>query len=459
MLFSSLKTKLWIGLIFASLHLWVRLPASTSRPSSPTPSLNLYSRSTDSAVLVCRAPGGLRGLEFVLYRVREKVDSRDLPLGAEEVHFTIQLSDSSQHELYCCLYKTPEGTYSAFSPYLQLDPQRDADPSRPVPPDPDPPVLSVEPSNGLVKRGDVLSFRCSLPPPLPQYQANSQNRPVSFMLLRGAAADTKGLSSVAPQPQSSPLSSSEPQPGVFSVGPVTGAEQGQYTCLYQISRGGRLLNSTVSNMVQVTVTDLLPTPSLVLQKQSDVWHLLCGGSPSYPGAVFSLYLADRSLPVDSYQAKVTQHQAVFSVPVQDTPVALYQCEYSVLLGREWSKSERSPSLSVSQDSGYAPEQDPVGVDWPLIVGSLSAVVLFLCAVALLVVVLHRKVKAAAEAKKEREGAQFWTQVHGKDHIVDLTLRRSSFTSQDWGSGHSESASRANLWNPLSTFTTPIVPNY
>lgn len=265
-----------------------------------------------------------------------------------------------------------------------------------------------------------------------------------------------GLTSVVPQPHSSPLSRPEPQPGVFSVGPVTGAEQGQYTCLYQISRGGHLQNSTVSNVVQVTVTDLLPTPSLVLHQQSDVWHLLCGGSSSYPGAVFSLYLEDHALPVTSYQAKVTQHQAMFSVPVQDTPVALYQCEYSVLLGREWSKSERSPLLSVSQDSSYPPTNDGAGVDWPLVVGSLSAVVLFLCAVALLIVVLHRKVKAAAEAKKEREGAQFWTQVHGKDHIVDLTLRRSSLTSQDWTSAHSESRS---LWNPLSTFTAPNIPNY
>lgn len=455
MLFSTLEAKLWIGLLFSALHLWVRLPASTSQPSSPIPILDLYYRSTDSAVLVCRAPGGLKGLQFVLYRVREKVDSRDFPFGTEEVHFTVRLSDSSQHELYCCLYKTLEGTYSTFSPYLQLSQHRAADPSWPIQPNPAPPILSVEPSNGLVKRGDVLSFHCSLPPPLPQ--VNSYNSPVSFLLLRGAPTDTKGLKSIGPQPQSSPLSSAEPQPGVFRVGPVTGAEQGRYTCLYQISRGGHVQNSTVSNVVQVTVTDLLPTPSLVLQQQSDIWHLLCGGSPSYPGAVFSLYLADRALPVASYQAKVTQHQAVFSVPVQNTPVALYQCEYSVLLGREWSKSERSPSLSVSQDS-HAPTKD-ADVDWPLIVGSLSAVVLFVCAAALLIVVLHKKVKAAAAAKKEREGAQFWTKVHGKDHVVDLTLRRSSFTSQDWTSGHSESASRSNLWNPVSTFTTPIVPNY
>ncbi|KAK7929956.1 hypothetical protein WMY93_006351 [Mugilogobius chulae] len=398
MLFGTMETKLWIIILLSSLQLFVRLSASTPSSSPPVPTLSLFSRYTDSAVLVCRIPGGHKGVQFVLYRVREKVDSRDVPLGAEEVHFTVRLSDPSQHELYCCLYKTEDG-YSTFSPYLQLDRQRDAGPSRPTQSYPDPPVLSVEPSNGLVKRGDTLLFHCSLPPPLPQYQANSYNRPVSFLLLRGAAADSKGLTPVAPQAQSSPLSGPEPQPGVFNVGPVTGAEQGQYTCIYQLSRGGALQNSTVSNMIQVTVTDLLPTPSLILQQKSDVWHLLCRGSPAYPGAVF-----------------------------------LFTCRTVLHL---WKSS---------------------GVDWPLILGSLSAAVLFLCSLALIILVLHRKMKAAAEAKRKREEAQFWTHVHGKDHVVDLTLQRSSFTSQDWTSSNTESASRAQLWNPLSTFTT-IVQNY
>ncbi|XP_072319279.1 uncharacterized protein [Eucyclogobius newberryi] len=460
MLFGAMTTKLWIIFIISSQKLWVRhtvSTASTPSPTAPIPTLSLSSRSTDSVVLVCRAPGGHKGVQFVLYRVRERVDSQDVPLGAEEVHFTVSLSDSSQHELYCCLYRSVDG-YSTFSPYLQLDGQMDTGPSRPLQPNPDPPVLSLEPSDGLVKRGDLLSFRCLLPPPLPQYQANSYNRPVSFMLLRGAAADARGFTSVAPQAQSRPLSSPEPQPGVFSVGPVTGAEQGQYTCLYQVNRGGVLRNSTVSNMVQVTVTDLLPTPSLLLQQQSDVWHLLCRGSAAFPGAVFSLCLLNQAQPVETHQAKVTQHQVIFSVPVQDSPVALYQCEYSVLLGRRWSKSERSLPLSISQGNSSVPTSVSSGVDWPLVLGSLSAVVLFFCPLALIFVVLHRKMKAAAEAKKKREEAQFWTQVHGKDHVVDLPLQRSSFTSQDWTT-HTASASRSQLWNPLSTFTTPIVPNY
>lgn len=89
-------------------------------------------------------------------------------------------------------------------------------------------------------------------------------------------------------------------------------------------------------------------PTLVLQQQTDVWHLVCTGSPAYPGAVFSLYLADNEVPVATHHATLIQHQATFPVPVQDAPVAFYQCQYSVLLGREWSDSNRSLLLAVTR---------------------------------------------------------------------------------------------------------------
>lgn len=91
---------------------------------------------------------------------------------------------------------------------------------------------------------------------------------------------------------------------------------------------------------------MLPLPILVLQQQTDVWRLVCIGSPAYPGAVFSLYLVDNELPLATQHAKVIYHQAAFPVPVQDTAVALYQCQYSVLLESNWSHSTRSRHLAV-----------------------------------------------------------------------------------------------------------------
>ncbi|XP_074486542.1 uncharacterized protein LOC141764826 isoform X2 [Sebastes fasciatus] len=449
---------LWIyTLIFTSLQLWGRLSASTSPPNLPIPKLDVHSRSEGSVVLVCRAPGGQRGLQFMLYRDTTRVDSQEPQSGAREVQFTVTVKDSVQR--LCCLYKGQDGRYSAFSPYLWLESTRDTAPTRSMPSLP-PPVLSVNPSTGVVKPGDMLSFSCSLPLlSQAQPQSSHNNNPVTFLLLR--AAERTGPTSVILQPPASQVSNPEPQPGVFSVGPVRKGEEGEYTCLYQITKETGLVNSTVSNTVQITISDGLPVPTLVLQQETDVWHLLCTGSPAYPGAMFSLYLADHEHPVTTHHATMINHQISFPVPVQDTPVALYQCQYDVLLGEKWSHSERSLPLAVTNGTPPPSSTDLSDVDWPLVLGSFSAVVLFLCSVALVVVVAHRKVKAAAEKKKKREEAQFWTQVHSKDHVVDLTLRRPSFTSQERASVDSttETASRSPLWNSHSTFTTPIHPSH
>ncbi|TMS23528.1 hypothetical protein E3U43_008834 [Larimichthys crocea] len=199
--------------------------------------LDIYSRSKDSVALVCRVPEGHLGVHFMLYRQTEKIQ---------------------------------DGRYSAFSPYLQLDAQKGATPTRPTPVCPSSGFCPCSRPLEVVKRGDTLSFSCSVPVPLvqPQSQSSSDKKPVTFLLLR--TAEGTGVTSVIPQAQAGiQVSNSEPQPGVFTVGPVSGGEQGEYTCLYQINRRRTLVNSSVSNMVQVTVTDALPLPTLVLQQQSD----------------------------------------------------------------------------------------------------------------------------------------------------------------------------------------------
>ncbi|XP_060940886.1 uncharacterized protein LOC133018522 [Limanda limanda] len=455
----SLGRSLWIyTLILTSLQLCLtegQLSTASSCLIPPPPALDIYVRSKNTVVLTCKVPEGHHGVFFLLYRFRDRVDSQELQSGAGEAQFTLEVKEEDLGELFCCLYRDRRGCYSAFSPYLKLE-RQDVPPTRTTPTFPPPPVLSVEPSSGVVKCGELLSFSCSLPalPPQSRARLGHTRSPVAFLLLK--TSEPLGATPVILQPRSSLVSSSEPQAGVFNVGPVKGGEDGEYTCIYQVTRKRQLVNSTVSNVVQVTVTaDVLPLPTLDLHQQTDVWHLLCTGSPAYPGAVFSLYLADNELPVATHQAKVFQHQASFPVPVQDSLMVLYQCQYSVFLGKTWSNSQRSRPLSVIKGDPTPPSPGVSAVDWPLVLGSFSAVVLFLCSVALVVVVAHRKVKAAAEKKKTREEAQFWTQVHSKDHVVDLTLRRSGFTSQDCINGDTATASRAPLWNSLSTFTAPI----
>ncbi|CAK6953444.1 uncharacterized protein LOC128366039 [Scomber scombrus] len=384
------ERSLWMyTLLFTSLQLWARLSASTSTssPSLPAPKLDIHLRTGDSVVLICEVPGGYTGVQFMLFQYKDKVDSQELLSGAQHALFNIRVKEGDPHELFCCLYKDQQNRYSMFSPYLRIEILKAATPTRSIPSFP-PPSLSVEPSAGVVKRGDTLSFSCSVPAPIPQSQSSSKNKQVSFFLLKTTKGT--GTTSIIHQPQASLVSNTKPQPGVFNVGPVTGGEGGEYTCIYQITKKRGLVNSTVSNTVQVTIIDMLPAPTLVLQQHTEVWHLLCVGSPAYPGAEFSLYQADNDLPVARHYAKWFHHKAVFPVPVQDTSVASYQCQYSVLLRGEWSYSERSYPLALT--GGVPPPTSTAlsGVDWPLALGSFSAAVLFLSSAALVVMLACRK---------------------------------------------------------------------
>lgn len=142
-------------MLYLSLSCLGRLSASTSSPPLPAPKLDIYSRSKSAVVLVCQAPEGHRGVNFMLYRTREKVlffkdiyifsdvfclitgllwfysslcfssfievDSQELQSGAEEVQFTVRVNEGNSVQLFCCLYKDQDGHYSVFSPYLQLE--------------------------------------------------------------------------------------------------------------------------------------------------------------------------------------------------------------------------------------------------------------------------------------------------------------------------------------------------
>nr|XP_049575654.1 uncharacterized protein LOC125968531 isoform X2 [Syngnathus scovelli] len=439
-------------LLLTSFALWTTLWVPTSARSPPAPELGIRSWSRASVALFCRASEGHRGILFKLFRFTVEVDAVELS-PTEEVLFNVHPSVTGEPELFCCMYKNQQGLYSPFSPYLSIKHPTNVSPTLAVPTLP-PPVLSVDPPGGTVERGDMLSFSCSIPA-LP-----SAYSPTSFLLLWSSSNGE----TVSSQYHDAGVSKLESQAGVFSVGPVKRGEGGEYACIYRTATAGDIFNSTLSNKIGITVRDDLPVPTLVLQRDKQVWHMLCAGSPAYPGPVFTLYLLDRQLPVVSQQAHLTSHKITFPVPVQDTLVALYECQYSVLLGGKWSHSERSRPLAISKDVS--------SVDWPLILGCLSTVVLFLCSLALLVVVVLKKVKAAADEKKKRLEAKFWIEVHAKDPVVDLTLRCSSVTSQirllshsrvsansqlsdskEWASG--DTTARSPLWNSHTTFTNPI----
>lgn len=140
-----------------------RLSASSSSPDLPVPELSIYSRSGDTAVLVCRAPRGQRPVLFVLHRRYDnkvgvsarvsppppphsdadfrcclssclgsssppssQTDSQELRADGDQAFVSVSVLPAGSAQLFCCLYKNKDGRYSAYSPFLQLERQKGA---------------------------------------------------------------------------------------------------------------------------------------------------------------------------------------------------------------------------------------------------------------------------------------------------------------------------------------------
>ncbi|XP_036425457.1 uncharacterized protein LOC118807540 [Colossoma macropomum] len=408
-----------------------------------------------------------------------------------------------------------------------------------------PPRLSVTPPAGHVLPGKVLDFHCQAPPPSPG------NPPPIFLLMRrpwGADSDQEVGRSFDPH---------------LRVGPVSQADRGTYTCIYQLTLPEGVQNSAPSLPVSIEITAHLPDP-LLSNDHEDV--LLCTGSPSYPGARFSLYHQGAELPIATQQALTVEHSARFAVKTEgwyqcqysvllgtdwahsersstiklpcttgspscspsnytppptahlpdpllsndhedvllctgspsypgarfslyhqgaELPIATqqaltvehsarfavktegwYQCQYSVLLGTDWAHSERSSTIKLPCTTGspscspsnYTPPPTAGSkVDLALIIGSVSAALLFLLVLIILGFAVHKHAKAAAVKRRQREQDTFWQQFYFKDHIVDLTLQRINTSPAEFSGAENGriSVSEPIYDCPFSTFNGPL----
>ncbi|XP_035260594.1 leukocyte immunoglobulin-like receptor subfamily B member 2 isoform X2 [Anguilla anguilla] len=402
------------------------------RPSDlPAPSLTRQTPQGGGAIdLVCRAPDGHAGVLFRLVRVTaqgDKVDLVEFPQERQEARFSLRGEAGLSQESHCCMYQDRHQRYSGYSPYIRLS---DPAPASPLLQ----PSLSVEPHGGRVVSGQSLSFHCSAPP-------SQSPAPQAFFLLRtGAESEGSVVSPASPDPLGLEAS--------FHVGPMRGGEGGSYTCVYRVVLpGGGHANSIASAPVHITVSELLPRPTLSLldpDPGDQGVTVRCTGPQAYPGAQFTLFRLGSLLPVSSRPADHTRHEVYFTLPVlrpdpdPDPDPEQYQCQYSVLLGQHWSESERSLPITVPSPTGTnfipaevspPPSPSPFSApDWRLIAGCVSAVLLFLVLLIGLGIGVHRTVKALAEKKKRREEDRFW-KPHAMDHTLDLTLRPISIGSQ------------------------------
>ncbi|XP_017577595.1 killer cell immunoglobulin-like receptor 3DL2 isoform X2 [Pygocentrus nattereri] len=384
----------------------------------------------------CQAPSPSPGnppLIFLLMRRLSEADSDQEVGRSTDPYFRVGPVSQADSGTYTCIYQLtlPEGVQiSAPSPPVSIKI------TGPI----TPPHLSVTPPAGHVLPDKVLDFHCQAPSPSPG------NPPPIFLLMRrlsGADSDQEVGRSSDPN---------------FRVGPVSQADSGTYTCIYQLNLPEGVQMSASSPPVSIKITAHLPAP-LLSSSHEDM--LLCTGSPSYPGAHFSLYHQGAKIPIETQQALVVKHSAQFAVKAE----GWYQCQYSVLLGTVWAHSERSSALKLPcttgspscSPSGYTPPPTGGKVDLALIIGSVSAALLFLLVLIILGFAVHKHAKAAAAKRRQSEQDTFWKQFYFKDHIVDLTLQRINTSPAEFsGAGNERISVSEPIYDcPFSTFNGPL----
>ncbi|KAK3557548.1 hypothetical protein QTP70_029230 [Hemibagrus guttatus] len=391
----------------------------------PAPGLvQMFSGVSSVVVLRCQAPPGHSGQVFQLYRVRTLALSLQFDSKRSYADFQFSTNATDTQEIYCCRYDR-----SMFSPYTHLLP-----PTGPTTP-PTPPQLSVMPPYGRVRPGQVVEFHC---------QALPTVTPVAFVLQKQRWEEEEfQIVSHSTNPQ-------------FRVGPVGVADGGIYTCFYQLIIQEGVQNSAPSAPVSVKIGVELPTPRLSQEAEG---ALVCTGSPSYPGAHFSLFQQGSSSALARKPAHMIQHSVQFPASGQLGDGGRYQCQYSVLLGNNWAHSELSSPVQLLYVTGSPPTDSrpphTAGVmDLPLVFGSVSAALLFLMVFIFLWVGIQKYAKSSAKKRRQREQDQFWKQVHSRDHVVDLTLQR---VSTGFKEDEAAAVSEPIYDCPLSTFTHP--PGY
>ncbi|XP_066522583.1 leukocyte immunoglobulin-like receptor subfamily B member 5 [Hoplias malabaricus] len=428
---------LW-GLIWIVFSSWFLRVCATgdSDPQAPPPAPDLVwvQDGSPDLVLRCRVPEGHDGRVFNLYKVRTLVESIEPRSPQTEVEFRVLGGAVEQKVFYCCGYD-----HSVMSPYITI-----TAPPRPLVPSA-PPALSVTPPGGRVSAGQMLTFHCQAPPLSPGVS------PITFLLQRRGWSDTSEESvKQSPHPR-------------FTVGPVSEREGGAYTCLYRHSLpDGEVKSSAPSPPVSISIAAPPPAPVLRVSTrvEKDGSVLECVGSPAYPGAHFSLYHQGEVSPTLTQQAPMVHDRAHFRAPSRGA----FQCQYRVLLGKDWLYSPLSATLNLpcssespscsSSPNDQTPPPSGLNVDMALLCGSISAALLFLLVLFIVSFTVHKHAKAAAVKRRQREQDKFWQQIHSRDHIVDLTLQRVRLSSTDnLGTGR-VSVSEPIYDVPFQTFMAP-----
>ncbi|XP_072884317.1 scavenger receptor cysteine-rich domain-containing protein DMBT1-like isoform X1 [Hemitrygon akajei] len=148
----------------------------------------------------------------------------------------------------------------------------------------------------------------------------------------------------------------KPSPGfavTFSIANVTRADNGNYTCSYQLKRSGELYNSTESDIVPVTVTEELQRPSISVLRASTEFvpgedvKFRCSASSMFGEITFYLYKVGESGPIVSVGPSAASNGILNVEKIDSFQESFFTCMFKVSIGSRLYSSTHSDRVKIS----------------------------------------------------------------------------------------------------------------
>ncbi|XP_078393099.1 antigen WC1.1-like [Cetorhinus maximus] len=283
----------------------------------------------ESLRIQCASPSYHLGASFYLQKVGEASYTSSLEAEAEysNVTFVVRNVNLSQSGFYTCMYQLERrgqrynSTLSDRARVTVID-------------QPTKPHIQLFRTSGKYSIGEYVSIRCT---------ASSIFSGAIFLLLK-----VDGETPVAYQ--------AVPTAGfsmTFSIANLTYADNGYYLCLYQLKRSGKLYNSSESERVKVTVTDVLLRPSISVLRTSGMFvqgeavNFRCSSASVFAVITFYLYKVGESGPVASV-GPTSASSAILTIHnISMHQEGYFTCMFKVLINHKMHSSTHSDRVQVA----------------------------------------------------------------------------------------------------------------
>ncbi|XP_038644336.1 uncharacterized protein LOC119960802 [Scyliorhinus canicula] len=138
----------------------------------------------------------------------------------------------------------------------------------------------------------------------------------------------------------------------FSIANLTYGDDGSYFCRYQLKRSGRLYNSTESDRVNVTVTDVLLRPSISVLRSSGAFiqgesvNFRCSSSSVFAVITFYLYKVGESGSITSVGPTSVSSSILTIRNISLSQEGFFTCMFKVLINGKTYASTHSDRVQI-----------------------------------------------------------------------------------------------------------------